>query len=69
MSGTVNVSDSMSKRVGEDEGTKVSVTVVVKDSRRPRIEIRPIEELKLAEIIAWSADTVMLAVALESWDG
>jgi len=69
LSETVNVSDWMSKRVVKDEGTKESVTVVVKDSRRPRTEITPTDELKLADIIAWSADTVMLAVALESRDG
>jgi hypothetical protein len=59
----------MSKREGEEEGTKVRVTVVVSDWRRLRIAMTPMEELKLAETDAWLVDTVMLAVALERLDG
>jgi len=40
----------MSKREGEEEGTKVSATVVVEDSGRLKIAMTPMEELKPAEM-------------------
>jgi hypothetical protein len=58
-----------SKCEEEAEGTKVRATVVVSDSIRLRIATTPTDELKLAEMEVWPADTVMLAVALERRDG
>jgi hypothetical protein len=59
----------MSRCEEEEEGTKVIVTVVVSDWLRLRTVMTPMEELKLAEMDAWSLNTVILAVALERWDG
>lgn len=67
--GTVNISDPMSRREAEKEGTKVSATTVVCDSSKLRIAMTPTEELKLVEMEDWLVVTVILAVALERLNG
>jgi hypothetical protein len=56
----------MSRRDGEEVGTKVIVTVVVSDCGRATTAITPTEELKLAEIDVLVVETVTLAVELAS---